>query len=670
VRGKKTPSLLLLLAMLWLVLARHMPMEEAVGGPLGAWWLVVKSSFTFLALLPMLWGWGIVSLIPLRKIASVIVGIPTAAIKMDDLGLWTGCSLLLGVAVVGLFTFAGGLIWPPSWSSALPLVAGGNLLAALAWRSNGLGWRHSVAELTDTYQHQITRQSKLWLWLLLAVVALRCSMVFFFQGHEDAYIYHLSAAESWLQRGHTGVFVTNIYTGYALAVEHYYLFLKILAVGNAEQNALAQISHLICGYGTFVWALLTLARPWLNRRERAAFVLICMHTWLVFFMLLPKNDGYLAGAAALALVGIARGVPTLFLAGASVAMIMKPTAGLTFAAIGVADLLTRPELGGDHGRAFATHLRLLLTGALLMIAEWAPFGLRNAYVTGNPFFPLLSELFPTPYAPELSRVITEAEPFKLSVVTLFNSLSRLLISDITITIGLLTCIYLVATRRTHFVLKPFFASADCRFLLVFSTIAFFILQLFCGEFGKQVESRHFLAMLGPLMVIGVALLVQATPESRRRKVTPVVIALMGILYSNFDVALRDLYRGLSGDGVTFGLFEHKPNMLLNHHLSRLISKDATSITNTATMPRVFANTICNAEYFLSNAEFWHIKKTYPAWTWNVASLSGTELTRKLYEANISYAITDSSSPLALSLATISGSVLIQRAGSVELWRLR
>ena len=667
--GKVVP-LSMATAYLWLVLSRHMPLEEAIGGNIGTLWLIAKCSLTFLSLLPMLMGWGLLALVSLSKLAQVITGTKASPCQVRELGLWTSSSLLLGVGVAGLLTFGVGIFWPPSWATTLPVVTAGYLLTALAWRGNWLAWRAAWPQLSAYSSKDVAGGTKRWLWFLFAIVALRCSSVYFFQGHEDAYIYHLSAAESWLQRGQTGVFVTNIYTGYALAVEHYYLLLKIVAVGNAEQNALAQISHLVCGYGTFIWAMLTLSSRWLNRREQAACVLVFMHTWLAFFMLLPKNDGYLAGATAMALIGLAEAMPFMFLAGASVAMIMKPTAGLTFAAMGVADLLTRPSLGGSQGRAVWTHLKVLGTGAMLMIAVWAPFGWRNAVVTGNPFFPLISEVFHTPYAPELSRVIMEAQPFKLNPVSLIRSLARLLTSDIAIIAGIFAVVIIIAKRRSDAVLKPFMSGPATKFVLVFAATAFVILQLFCGEFGQAVESRHFLSVLGPLMILGIALLVQAAPPSQRLKVTPVVIALMGILFSNFDVSLRDLYRGLSNGGVTSSFMQRKPNMFLNQYVSKLIAAKSPDQSTASVKPRVFATTECNAEYFLSNAEFWHGKKTYPAWTWDSDKLSGPELTQKLIESNISYAITDGGSPLALSLSATAGATLVSRAGPLELWQVR
>jgi hypothetical protein len=283
-------------------------------------------------------------------------------------------------------------------------------------------------------------------------------------------------------------------------------------------------------------------------------------------VLLPKNDGYWAGAAAMALVVLAEAVPFMFLGGASVAMIMKPTAGLNFAAKGLADLLTRPPLGESQDRSPWTHRKVLATHAMLMIAAWAPFGWRNAVVTGNPFFKIFFEIFRTPYAPELSRVIMEA-----------------------------------------------------------------------------------------------------APPSQRLKITPLVIALMGILFSNFDMSLRDLYLWLSSGGVTLSFMQRKPNMFLNQYVSRLIEARSPNQLTASAKPRVFATTECNAEYFLNNAEFWHGKKNYPAWTWDTDKLSGAELTQKLIKSNIAYAITDGGSPLALSLAETAGVTLVSRAGPLELW---
>ncbi len=663
-KSDKISPMLLILALAWLLGGRLLPLEASVTSSVGPLVFIIKSTLTFISLLPMLLGWGLFLLLLLGRIA-VPTGISEENyVTQPRLALWTGCALLLGVATTGLFIFVSGLVWAPSWKGALPLVSSGYLLFALAWSRRWLNWRPCV---THVFQRD-SKKSRSWdkrlLWLLGMAVFVRTSGVYFFQGHEDAYLYHLSAAESWLQRGQTGVFLTNIFSGYALAVEHYYLFLKLLARGNAEQNALAQLSHAIFGYGTFVCALLVLAEPWLKRRERAAFILVCMHTWLIFFMLLPKNDGYLAASVGLALVGLVRGMPIMFFAGAATAMIMKPTSGVTFVALGIATIICNLFKVQNRWREVAQSLRLLFAGAVLMILSWAPFGWRNAVVTGDPFFPLLTEIFPTPFAPSLSRVITEAAPFQLNFDSLLRSFGRLLSSDAMIVIATATLLGSLFSRKGRQALSTIAKDPGNQLMLAFLIIGFVLLQLFTGEFGHHLESRHYLVVLGPLLVLSAIVFVAPFSDRHRTWITPTVIALIGLGYSNFDVAARDLYRGITSSNITSTFLARKPNFMLNDYLAQKIKAAAPNH-----LPKVYANTICYAEYFLNNAEFWHPNKTHPAWTWNVQSISGPEVLNKLYEHHIDYVITDDTSSLATALRQRAAARILQRAGNVELWQL-
>ena len=663
-KSDKIMPILLILTLAWLLGGRLLPLEASVSSPVGPLLFMIKSTFTFISLLPMLLGWGLFLLLLLGRVAKGIGTSDESSVTQPRLALWTGCALLLGVAASGLFIFLSGLMWAPSWEGALPLVSTGYLLFAVAWSQRWLSWRLCVSHLFNRDPNQSKSRDNRLLWLLGAVVFVRISGVYFFQGHEDAYLYHLSAAESWLQRGQTGVFLTNIFSGYALAVEHYYLFLKLLARGNAEQNALAQLSHAIFGYGTFVCALQVLTEPWLRRRERAAFILVCMHTWLIFFMLLPKNDGYLAASAGLALAGVVRGMPVMFLAGAASAMIMKPTAGVTFVALGLAKIICTMITAQNRWREVVQSLRLLFAGALLMILTWTPFGWRNAVVTGDPFFPLLTEIFPTPFAPGLSRVITEAAPFKLNFDSLLRSFGRLLTSDAMIVIATATLLGSLFSRKSRQVLSSIAKDPGNQLMFTFLIIGFVLLQLFTGEFGQHLESRHYLVVLGPLLVLSATVFVAPFSDQHRTWITPTVIALIGLGYSNFDVAARDLYRGITSSNITSTFLARKPNFMLNDYLARQIKASAPNF-----VPKVYANTICYAEYFLNNAEFWHPNKTHPAWTWNVQSISGHEVLNKLYEHHIDYVITDDTSSLATALRERLTARIIQHAGNVDLWQL-
>ena len=657
----------LVLAGLWLSCCHWLPLEESVNSPFGPMWFVVKMTITYLALAPALFGWGTLGIRFLAPFASYF-GAPEftqwSSTNVSRYVLWTLTTLLLGIAIVGTLIFTLGLVFTPNLVMAMIVAGSGYFLTLAAWRRQWLNWR--AASLSWLAKSTTLKTSSISMAAVLAmIVFLRISSVYFFQGHEDAYLYHLAASESWLRLGQTGVYLSNIFSGYALAGEHYYLFIKLLVIGNAEQNALAQLSHAIIGYGCFTVSLLVLSEPWLKPREQVALSFIALHTAMIFHCLLPKNDAYLAASVLLAVTGLCRQLPLLFLAGAATAMVMKPTAGFSFAALGLAAILATATQGPRRWTATWQTLRLLMTGGGLMILFWLPYGWRNAAVTGDPFFPLLTEIFHTPYAPGLGQIISEAEPFKISFLSLLRSYGRLLIFAPVTVLALISLPFSLWHQDKRLRLKQLLMSRESVLLMVFITTGFFILQLFTGEFGKHAEPRHYLGVLGPLIVLSAGVLVTAFRTRDRQWLTAIILGVVGISVSNLDVSVRDLYRSLSGGNITATFIAHKPLIQFNHDLDSLVLRSPPE----ASPLRVFADTVENTSYFLAHSEFWHKSMTYPAWGWQTERLSGPQLLQKLRESQVSYVVTEDQSPLGRFLPSSKEASVIEQAQTFKLWRL-
>ena len=633
-----------------------MPIEEQVLHPLGPALFAGKVLLTFAALLPILHGLGHLPLVPLRRLAARFAW-HSATDDCPEERRWLRLSLpaLLGTATCGLITFVVGLLTPPAtWLVALLSATGFALFCR--------------------YPPELPRWAEVWpkaTWerLLLLLVAtgyaFRVSDALFFQGQEDAYLYHLSLAELWLRHGQTGVQLENIYSGYALNIEHYYLWLKLLGRGTAEQNALAQLTHLGIGYGVCLAALRGLGARWLGGVKTTVLLAFCLHGPLIAAIILPKNDGFLAASALMALYGLLATQPLYFIAGAATAMAIKPTAGLIFAVIGMTAFIHSASFKrGSHPlrpawQARLTHMLLLLSaGVMLMLAGWLPYAWRNAAVTGDPFFPLLGELFPTPYAPGLQSVIVEARPLSLPLATLLRSIVTWLLSEPMVLLALAAGLAAQLSRASSQGILRFLRWPRLIPLLVFSFGGFCLLQEAMGPYGTMVSPRHFLTVLGVLATISTGLLFAGCVQRRQEVVAACLGVALGLSCSSLDVSVRETLQHLSQGNLTRRIMAKKPILSVHAALNRRLAH--------APPARVYAATESNASSFLTGADLWHATMTYPAWTWGT-DVSGEELGSLLRLYHIDYLITETNKELKYGLPR--GAIPIFRVQNMTLWQV-
>lgn len=585
-----------------LALARALPLEHETSGLGGRLLFMLKSTVAFLALAPALYGWG-------RGLNALVRScLRAAGIAVERHGdPWRASSVLLqllaGLVAAGTATFLLGTVTPPQpWHAALIVALG---LSALT-----LGRPLALADARVAIAavwRRLGRMERGLAALLLTLTAVRLSSVFAFQGHEDAYLYHLELAEAWLRDERTGILLSNIYSGYALAVEHYYLLLKLLVVGNAEQNALAQMSQALIGFGGFVAGLDALGRRLLAPRERLALGLSLLQPVFLAFFVLPKNDGLLAAAGVLAVAAVADGAAGAFATAAAVALAIKPTAPLGFTAIGLAMLaLGLPRLpAGRRGVA-----ALLGMAALLMLTVWLPFGLSALARTGNPLFPLLNHLFLSPFAPtSLAQVVQEMRPLSMSAEGYLRALFKLLAAEPLYAAAAALALAGLAWRGRG-ALRQLAGEPAFRLAAAVALSAFVVLQLAMGEFGGLVEHRHFLLVLGPLLVVAGAVLFRVAGSWGIPAVALAAVGLAGLARSNVDVAAQRFAASLRHANLTEALFAQKPVLRLNHGLT----KEPGPL-------RMLALSTTNTGYFLAGGEFWHPTMTWPVWSWNVKALS-------------------------------------------------
>ena len=674
-----------------------MPLEAEVTHPFGPVWFAIKILFTFVALLPLLHGLGQLPLMPLRRVATAFAakdisekfgvsllsrlrgqtqtpsfdhraaevgrqGISRTVTKPDpdDWGeerRWLKLTLpaLLGTATCGLMVFVVGLITPPAaWLVAATSCIGYALFCLFP---------PPLPPWSEVWPE--TRWERALLLLVATGYALRCGNALFFQGQEDAYLYHLSLAEMWLRHGQTGVQLANIYSGYALDIEHYYLWLKLLVRGTAEQNALAQLTHLTIGYGVCLAALRALGGRWLGGVKTTAMLALCLNGTLVAAMMLPKNDGFLAACALTSLYGLIASQPLYFLAGASFAMAIKPTAGMIYIVIAITavaqtvmDGRANPARLPAWPRAVGRLLLLLSCGAALMICGFLPYAWRNWAITGDPFFPLLGELFATPYAPGLQSVIVEARPLSLSAWALLRSLVTWLASEPAFLLAVGAALVAQLSRASSQGVQRFTRWPRLIPMLLFMVAGFVLLQEAMGAYGTMVASRHFVTVLGVLATTATALLFAGCVQRRQLIAAAFLAVGIGLSYSSLDVLARELVRHLSGGNLTQQIMETKPIFRLHTELNQRLAAGASA--------RVYAATETNISSFLTAADLWHSSMTYPAWTWR-PGVSGEELGCLLRQNAVDYLITETKTKLKLGLPR--GAQALMNVPGMTLWQL-
>ncbi len=594
-------------AFLWLLTVRFLPLEETGHGLGARLFFLAKVTLTFAALLPVFAGLG-GRLAALARAATASLGMGrTAPSRLEAAAV-----LLAGVTMSGIATFVAGRFAAPSATGALIVAAIGCGLYAL--RPAALPQlANNAIDALRTYRGARPALQSL-VALVLALFLLRALPAFDFQGHGDGYLYHLSLAESWIRDGHTGFVANSIYSGYALAIEHYYLLLKLLAAGNAEQNALAQLTHVLVGFGGVLIALNALARLFVFGALRLAAAPILLAPGFFFVFTLPKNDGYLAASSLMAVAALASGEAATFVLVAACAFVIKPTAAIAFVAIAVAALVAR-----------RAQLRLFVLAAVAMVLVWLPFAAEHLRATGNPLFPLMNGIFQSPYAPlSMKTIVPEFKPFAFDLGVVARSFGRLVVEPLHLA-GLVLALVAFGSVRARL-----WSDARFRFLAAYALLAFFFLLVGMGEFGGKVENRHFLTALGPVAVIALAAVAAFAARSRTaRRLAVAGILALGLARSHVDVSSRRVAQLLTADNLTAALLARKPILSLNASLARAAS---------ARPIRMLALTDTNTPYFLANGEFWHRTQTYPVWTWRLDELTASTWLERLAEHHITHVV--------------------------------
>lgn len=608
------------------------PLEQSLSSPMAAWYFILKTLVQFMTLVPCLWGIG--------KGLAKGVGRSRAPLSPLEQVIELLIHVFLGTLITGVWTFAAGLL------SVSPLllipVFGLGLTGFLKYGSEFTHTLQEAAQELKEFYSSLAPTKKGVFWLFLSLCFIKFFKVFTFQAHEDAYLYHLSLAETWIGLGHTGVNTDNIASGYALGVEHFYLFLKLWLGGNSEQNALSQMIQAVVGYGGFTLSFLFLARRWLSAYEGMVMLLLFLSPLMIYFGLLPKNDAFVFAIGGFALFSLSTKRWSFFYLICCSALLVKITSALALFLVSVFWFLTMTDRK-------LSHFKPLILGALGTCLSFLPFGLNNYFVTENPFFPLFNDIFRSPFGPALREsLVQEMAPFQITKDQLGQSLLQL-IKDLWFP--------LTAAGSSLLLIKPRGQTVKDPLIWIGFGLGFFLsLCLFLGPYG-QVESRHFMLSL-VFLVIGLTSLFFI--RSRGSSWTPLLKAgfvAIAISLTHADVSLRHMLQFFRHAHPTNQIVEQKPLLAINQYLSGL---------NQSKRPKVLALTTSNTAYFLTKGTFWHPSFSYPVWTWDSKDWSKSQWEEMLQKHQITYVITESPAPLA---ALPKGAKPVYQKGPYQVFQL-
>jgi len=599
-----------------------LPLEADASPAFSPALIVLKSSICFLGLLVPLLGWGEAFLRACESVATRL-GFEGPAIPAP---FRAATAALAGMILVGIWLFATGLVLAPTAGLALALLAPG-YAAFIACRPAAGVWSgtRSVWRTWNTAARALA--------IVVGVCALiRLSAAFAFQHHQDAYTYHLAVSETWIRTRHSGVYLDNLYSGLSFAPEHYYLLLRLLARGVAEQNALAQLTHVVLGHFVAVLALGVASRRWLGWFGALTVMLFAIAEKLMFISQLPKNDTFVVVACFVAAVALVRGWAGGFVAAAMVPLVVKINGLIVFPALAIGALWL-PDLWRDRRRRT---LGLFAVAGGVALAAWAPFALNNYHVTGNPLIPLANHLFRSPYAPpESTAILAGVAFFDLTWTGALRSPYELVLQHPLYIAGLICGLVLIAWRPKSAV-SP---GRDYWFFVVVALAYFFLLQIASGEFVRRAEARHFQVtalLLLPLALVPVWQILTVTGLWTWLRWG---VAAFALTQTHADMFARSFSAFLVSGHHTSAILHHKPVMDLNNELAKRVRVNGGT-------PIVLALSTDNTPMFLTNARFWHRTLSYPVWSWKMEQFTAADWRKAIADNGIEYAIVSGDEPLA------------------------
>lgn len=616
-----------LISILVLIIVGFLPVEGAQSGFFWRCWYFFKVPCAFIALVIPLVGLGH---FPLRILGFFIP--ETSHTHADGNPLFDfWVQVVAGICCAGFgVMLIGQIIGVTSLTAWFPLALGYMSYVTLM----GPSVLHPARRLfvKGFTESRITRGVSALVIFMLVIISLS---FYRFHEHGDSYLYHLALSDNWITKGKTGVILSNIYSGYALAIEHFYLLLRLITNGVAEQNALAKFFHFYFGYGLAICSVLVIFRKWLSPKWGMAFVLIALQSEFVFHASLPKNDAFMVGVCLAALASYVVGSPANFILMGMVAFSIKLTAAFWFGSLGltilVFDMVRKEKLQND--------LMLLSAAAAAMVAFWyVGFGYWNQAITKNPLFPFLGEVFHSPFGRDLQKVVYEMQPLKMTPTLFLTSVARFFLTEPLMVIGgglgIAVILYQMACKAKRRVSRK-----DPTFTLILGQclVAFVVLQLAMGVYSSGAFVRHYLAihlLLTCTAFLALVHLITFWPKVQHGLLA--FLLIWGVSRSHAEVKAYKFYQSLRHADFIDQLRHMKPRFAIVQDFEKLMRgrhHGELRLLDTTENPQ---------RMLVGQVEVYHPMNAYPIFKWADEKLPAQYWSRRLAEEGMCYVLTSKS----------------------------
>ena len=342
------------------------------------WVTAITESIAAVAIVVAAGGFGYLALKPLLpKETPTLLAVVTSCVA----GLW-----ILSTAVLAIGSFSNGLL--TRWMF-WPIIAAG--IAAAGWQGRR---KTRSAKFTGTYPAAV------FIWMLIAAAGTIAVVgalhpPAWWAGLADEYDvleYHLQIPRQFYTDGHIAAIDGNVYSHYPLGVEMLFLLGMCLRGGAYEGMYLAKFMHLI--YGALAAAGIYAAfKKDDDVRGRFAAGLLATTPFLVYLSWLAMVELAQVACLAVAAGWLWQWLKDRSMRSAAIIGLMLGAACATkylaagFVVLPVLAAMMLVSLKSAKGLA---GVGVAIATTLLMFSPWL---IRNASLTGNPIFPLATNVF-------------------------------------------------------------------------------------------------------------------------------------------------------------------------------------------------------------------------------------------------------------------------------------
>jgi hypothetical protein len=398
------------------------------------------------------------------------------------------------------------------------------------------------------------RWQKVFAVSVLFVMALCYTETFLPQTHGDPYLYHLRVGQLWTSSGSTGVDLLNITTGYSWAVELIYAWIYQFTGTGLQHILLAQKVQGFFSFLVLQLFIYRILREFLSRPYALSLLGLFATPFMTQMVFLAKNDGISFLWVVIAYYLATNRAPRWLICCSPWFLTAKITAAVSLAIVGLAHTLSGCFVGGYQ------FLRRLSTWGLagcFSILGILPFLIQNYRATGNPTFPLMNQIFGSPYGPKSAQsIVTEMAPFSLTWSSFWQGSWQFCVEHPILVLA--PVVILMAFVRQKKPTEPLIL------LLVIGVTSLGVFQYVLAPYHGAIEQRHF-KLASFFITLGVCCGIPLVDWPKVRFIILLACTGLGISHLSIEVKISqalksfasfDLFEDLKAKKPTFRVLDH------------------------------------------------------------------------------------------------------------------